>query len=148
MLLIALSGGTPAERVAVADRLVEAGKGHLVAFAQAEPKSERGPTRARNLREALDGLEDGEPPLGGVVVTHCLAELEAEEIRRRGGAVWHLYGQPSGYVVIRHGDPIVIDCEAGFRHIRSPLEALSELMLGKLAEAPLAGAALDELADG
>lgn len=150
MLLIALSGGTVAERVAIADRLVESGKGQLVAFAQATPKSEYGATRARILADALEGMEDAPNALGGVVVVHCLAEEEAELVRSRGGAVWHVYGMPSGLVVIRHGDPIVTDGMAGFRHVREPLEALSELLLARLSAggAPLALAALSSLADG
>lgn len=148
MLLIALSGGNAAERTAIADRLVGSGKGQLVAFAQTTPKSEFGPTRARILREALEGLEDGPAQLSGVVVAHCLAEEEAELVRNRGGVVWHVYGTPSGLVVIRHGDPIVTDGLAGFRHVREPLEALSELMLARLAagSSPLALAALASLA--
>ncbi|WP_287383227.1 hypothetical protein [Ralstonia sp.] len=150
MLLIALSGGTAAERVAIADRLVESGKGQLVAFAQATPKSDAGPSRARILRDALAGMEEAPAALGGVVVVHCLAEEEAELVRAQGGAVWHVYGQPSGLVVIRHGDPIVTDGLAGFRHVREPLEALSELLLSRLSAggAPLALAALSSLANG
>lgn len=150
MLLIALSGGTAAERVAIADRLVESGKGQLVAFAQATPKSDCGPNRARILRDALVGMDDAPPALGGVVVVHCLAEEEAELVRNRGGVVWHVYGTPSGLVVIRHGDPIVTDGQAGFRHVREPLEALSELLLSRLSAggAPLALAALSSLANG
>lgn len=148
MLLIALSGGDAAERLAIADRLVESGKGQLVAFAQATPKAEHGVTRARILREALEGLDSAPAALGGVVVTHCLSEEEAEEVRARGGVVWHVYGRPSGLVVIRHGDPIVTDGQAGFRHVREPLEALSELLIARLASgaAPLAMAALSGLA--
>lgn len=148
MLLIALSGGNAAERTAIADRLVGSGKGQLVAFAQTTPKSEFGATRARILREALEGLDAGPAELSGVIVAHCLAEEEAEEVRRRGGVVWHVYGTPSGLVVIRHGDPIVTDGQAGFRHVLEPLEALSELMLARLAagNSPLTLAALASLA--
>lgn len=150
MLLIALSGGTAAERVAIADRLVESGKGQLVAFAQATPKSDFGPARARILRDALEGMEEAPAALGGVVVVHCLTEEEAELVRNRGGVVWHVYGTPSGLVVIRHGDPIVTDGQAGFRHVREPLEALSELLLSRLSTggSPLALAALSSLANG
>ena len=150
MLLIPLSGGTAAERAAIADRLVESGKGQLVAFAQVTPKSDAGPSRARILRDALAGMDGAPAALGGVVVVHCLAEEEAELVRAQGGAVWHVYGQPSGLVVIRHGDPIVTDGLAGFRHVREPLEALSELLLSRLSEggAPMALAALSSLANG
>lgn len=150
MLLIALSGGTSAERVAIADRLIESGKGQLVAFAQATPIADFGPRRARILREALEGMEDAPAALGGVVVVHCLTEEEAELVRARGGVVWHVYGTPSRLVVIRHADPIVTDGQAGFRHVREPLEALSELLLSRLSSgsAPLAMAALASLANG
>lgn len=136
MLLIALSGGTAAERLAIADRLVESGKGQLVAFAQETPKSAYGESRARILREALVGLEpqDSEPAVvGGVVVVHCLTEEEAEQVRKLGGAVWHVYGKPSGLVVNRIGDLMVTDASVGFRHVREPMEALSEALLERLA---------------
>ena len=148
MLLIALSGGSAAEREAIADRLIDSGKGQLVAFAQATPKSAYGAGRARILQDALAGMDDAPPALGGVVVVHCLAEEEAEVVRSRGGVVWHVYGAPSGLVVIRHGDPIVTDGLSGFRHVREPLEALSEHLISRLASGsvPLALAALSSLA--
>lgn len=148
MLLIALSGGNAAERTAIADRLVGSGKGQLVVFAQTTPQSAFGATRARILREALEGWDDAAAPISGIVVAHCLSEEEATEVRRRGGVVWHVYGKPSGLVVIRHGDPIVTDGLAGFRHVREPFEALSELMLARLSSgsSPLALAALASLA--
>lgn len=152
MLLIALSGGTPAERLTIADCLVESGKGHLVAFAQDTPKSVYGASRARILREALAGLEpqnDQPAIVGGVVVVHCLAEEEAEQIRKLGGVVWHVYGKPSGLVVNRIGDLMVTDATIGFRHVREPMEALSELLLQRLAspEATLTRASLERLTD-
>jgi hypothetical protein len=151
LLLIALSGGTAAERLAIADRLVESWKGQLVAFAQDTPKSAYGESRARILREALVGLEPhNEKPaiVGGVVVVHCLTEEEAEHVRKLGGALWHVYGKPSGLVVNRVGDLMVTDATVGFRHVREPMEALSELLLERLAGpgAALARAALGRLA--
>lgn len=152
MLLIALSGGTPAERLTIADRLVESGKGQLVAFAQDTPKSIYGESRARILRGALVGLEDHDDKpavVGGVVVVHCLAEEEAEQIRKLGGVVWHVYGKPSGLVVNRQGDLMVTDGTAGFRHVREPMEALSEALLKRLASPAgvMTRATLERLAD-
>lgn len=152
MLLIALSGGTPAERLAIADRLVESGKGQLVAFAQDTPKAPYGESRARILREALVGLEpQGDKPAvaGGVVVVHCLSEEEAEQVRKLGGVVWHVYGKPSGLVVNRMGDLMVTDGSASFRHVLEPMEALSEVLLARLASpaAVMTRATLKRLAD-
>lgn len=129
-MLIALSGGSPVEREAIAARLVDSGKAGLQAFSSPEPKSSYPAQRLRILREALRGgaLRSRAK---GVVVSHCLTEEEACLVRELGGAVWHLYSRPSALVVIRNGDRIVVDDEDGFGHVRAPLEALSELLLAR-----------------
>lgn len=152
MLLIALSGGTPSERVDIADRLVTSGKGQFAAYAQATPSADYGLRRLEVLRNFLGGADepsDVPPPVEGMVITHCLTEQEAQEVRARGGVIWHLYSRPSGSVSIRLGDVMVTDGQAGFRHVREPLEALSELILVRLsglANNPTVRAALKELA--
>lgn len=80
------------------------------------------------------------------MIAHCLTEQEAQEVRDRGGVVWHLYSRPSGSVSIRLGDVMVTDGQAGFRHVREPLEALSELILSRLAGSPSVRATLKALA--
>lgn len=131
-MLIALSGGSPAEREAIADRLVSSGKGQFVAYAQAEPKASYDCSRARILREALPRLSRGSRrQQAGLVIVHCLTEKEAVVVRASGGVIWHLYSRPSALVVIRNGDVMVADVEHGYRHIFAPLEALSEVMLSR-----------------
>ena len=149
LLLIALSGGTPKERVEIADRLVTSGKGQFASYAQATPSADYALRRVEVLRSFLNGPAEssGEPsPVEGLVIAHCLTEQEAQEIRVRGGAVWHLYSRPSGSVSICLGDVMVTDGQAGFRHVREPLEALSELILSRLANNPSVRATLKGLA--
>lgn len=133
MLLIALSGGSPEERVAIADRLVASGKGCLAAFAQMTPSANCGESRARLLRDVLGGT--GAIP-GGLIIVHCLTQEEAQVVRQAKGAQWHVYGKPSSFVPIMRGDTIVTDGENGFQHVRDPMEALSELMQREAAKRP------------
>jgi len=149
LLLIALSGGTPSERVDIADRLVSSGKGQFASYAQATPSADYGLRRLDVLRAFLGNAEgpiEAPSPVEGLVVAHCLTEQEAQEVRARGGVIWHLYSRPSGSVSIRQGDVMVTDGQAGFRHVREPLEALSELILSRLSKNPSVRAALKGLA--
>lgn len=132
MLLIALSGGLPAERLTIADHLVASGKARLAAYAQTTPRADFGVSRARILGEALTSLEGRRSLAGGLVVVHCLSAEEAQLVREQGGVLWHVHGSVhSGSVPIRHGDVMVTDGEAGYAHVRAPLEALSELLLAQ-----------------
>lgn len=133
MLLIALSGGSPEERVAIADRLVASGKGHLAAFAQMTPSVNCGPRRAALLRDVLGGTGAIH---GGLIIVHCVTQEEAQVVRQAKGAQWHVYGKPSSFVPILRGDTIVTNAENGFEHVRDPLEALSELMQREAANKP------------
>ena len=149
MLLIALSGGTEAERIAIANRLVESGKESLAAFAVTTPGINRPLRRSMILRDALDTALDkrAKNPAGGLVIVHCLTEEEASVVRAHGGAIWHVYGTPSDHVVHRRGDLSVTARGDSFRHVLAPLDALSELVLPRLREiAPLCAAAVDALA--
>lgn len=151
MLLIALSGGLPNERAEIAGRLVGSGKGRLAAFAQPAPSAKFAMRRLAYLRAFLDGPDaasDEPSAVEGVVVMHCLTEEEAQEIRQRGGFVWHLYSRPSAVVRICRGDLMVADGQAGFGHVREPMEALSEAMLGYLARSGSVRAALGDLSNG
>lgn len=149
MLLIALSGGTDAERIAIADRLIESGKESLVGFAVTSPGVNRPLRRSMILRDALDTAQDKKTknPAGGLVIVHCLTEEEAVVVRAQGGVIWHVYGTPSDQVVIRRGDFHVTAKADSFRHVLAPLDALSELVLPRLRDiAPLCAAAVDALA--
>jgi hypothetical protein len=150
LLLIALSGGTDAERIAIADRLIESGKESLAAFAVTSPGVNRPLRRSMILRDALDTAQDKKTknPAGGLVIVHCLTEEEAAVVRAQGGAIWHVYGTPSDRVVNRQGDLNVTAKGDSFRHVLAPLDALSELVLPRLRDiAPLCAAVIDALAD-
>ncbi|MSU98447.1 hypothetical protein EB795_31785 [Pseudomonas mandelii] len=147
--MIALSGGTDAERIAIADQLIASGKESLAAFAVTSPGVNRPLRRSMILRDALDTAQDTKVknPAGGLVIVHCLTEEEAVVVRAQGGAIWHVYGAPSDQVVIRQGDFQVTAKADSFRHVLAPLDALSELVLPRLREiAPLCAAAVDALA--
>lgn len=132
MLLIALSGGLPAERSAISDRLVASGKARLAAYAMTTPRADFGVSRARILGEALSSLEGRRSLAGGLVVVHCLSAEEAQLVRDQGGVLWHVHGSVhSGSVPIRRCDVMVTDGEAGYAHVQAPLEALSELLLAQ-----------------
>lgn len=128
LLLIALVGGSRNEREAFSQSLIGSGKARLVEFAQPHPDAAYPYRRLNILHAALDDKAIRRRG-AGVVVTHCLTEQEAALVRELGGVVWHLYKRPSSLVVIRSGDAIVTNDEHGWAHVRSPLEALSELML-------------------
>lgn len=151
MILIALAGGTATERTEIADRLVTSGKGRLVALSQPTPGTDFNLRRAENLRYWLDAPDAQDAPpssVEGVVVTHCLTEQEAAEVRKRGGVVWCCYSKPSSYVLIRNGDLMIAEGGAAPLHVLEPLEALSELLLARLPspKAPLTHAAIAGLA--
>lgn len=134
-MLIALSGGSPAQRERIAARLIESGKARLQAYVQHEPKASHPYRRAHVLRAALEqGGHRGRQH--GLVVVHCLTEQEAVLVREQGGVLWHLYSRPSARVVIRAGDCMVVDDDEGEDHIRAPLEALSELLLANERSRP------------
>ncbi|NNB08743.1 hypothetical protein HBN83_22860 [Pseudomonas fragi] len=149
MLLIALSGGTDAQRIAIADRLVGSGKESLAAFALNTPAINRPLRRSMILRDVLDTVQDKttKNPARGLVIVHCLTEEEAQVVRAQGGVIWHVYGAPSDQVVHRQGDFNVTAQGDSFRHVLSPLDALSELVVPRLRDiAPLCAAAVDALA--
>lgn len=130
MMIIGLAGGKPCDRQEIATRLEQFGRSlkalqHSTAYRPAQ--------RVRDLSASLaDAFRNRS--LAGLVITDVLAEEEAEEIRRRGGVVWHVMGKPSDSVVIRFGDPLVTHMQGGCRHFLDPMEALSEELL-KAAQA-------------
>lgn len=150
MLLIALSGGTDEQRVTIADALVASGKESLAAFAMTSPSYRAPLGRSRILRAALERAVShaAESPAGGLLIVHCLTEEEAAEVRAHGGVIWHVYNGVSRLVEIRQGDTIITTKSESFRHVLTPLDALSELVVPRLREiAPLCAAAIDALAD-
>lgn len=150
MFLIALAGGFATERASISELLVASGKGQMQAFIQMTPSTDFAQRRVQILREALDRPTDETAAYSnaGLIITHCLTEEEAQEVRLRGGAIWHMYSRPSASVVIRRGDSIVAEEGGEPRHVLEPLEALSELMLARLSSpgAKQARALIAELA--
>ncbi|WP_122423294.1 hypothetical protein [Pseudomonas viridiflava] len=134
MILIALSGGSPAERRKLAELLVAESKGSIVSHAQEDT---RGMLDARRVA-MVDQVLGGWSRRIGLVLTHCLVEGEAERVRAKGGKVWHLYSTPSQYVPMRRGDAVVSLDDGVPAHVMTPLEAYSELVLAHRAAA-LAG---------
>ena len=43
--------------------------------------------------------------LGGIVACNVMTQEEAQEIRRRGGVIWHVMGTPSESVPMERDDP-------------------------------------------
>lgn len=134
MLLIALASGSSLQRMNIADALVGSGKSSLAAYSQTTPGSIYPERRAQVLRQALTTLEAAsvrtspKPRHGGLIITHCLTEAEAQEVRARGGVIWHLYGPVTGTVINNPGDVMVSTRTDDVPdHVFTPLEALSEL---------------------
>lgn len=130
MFLIALAGGVATERAAIAAQLTES---RIQAFDLATPSTDFAHRRVELLRQVLDAPHAAPHVADGLVITHCLTEEEAQEVRQRGGVVWHLYSRPSASVLIRLGDRMVAIERAEPPHVLEPLEALSELMIARLA---------------
>lgn len=125
MMIIGLAGGKPCDRQEIATRLEQFGRRfkalkHSAAYRPAQ--------RARDLSAALADAARNRS-LAGLVITDVLAEEEAEDIRRRGGLIWHVMGKPSDSVVIRREDALVTHMQGGCRHFLDPMEALSEELL-------------------
>lgn len=140
--MIALSGGSTAERERIAEGLIGCGKVRLAAYSMYPPaptavgdgKRPRlvinGVERGRQLAMTLDSLEDDLPMGDGLVLPHCLGAEEAQLVREQGGEVWHVYGaRLSELVPIRREDRMITAGSPSPRHVLEPLEALSEYML-------------------
>lgn len=125
MIIIGLAGGKPCDRQEIATRLEQFGR-RLKAL-----KTSTAYRPERRLRDLVTALADASAnrSLAGLVCTDVLAETEAEEIRRRGGVIWHVMGSPSESVVIRREDALVTHMQGGCRHFLDPMEALSEVLL-------------------
>jgi hypothetical protein len=138
-MLIALSGGTAAERKELAESLRADSRGGLVLHEQERPgmpsaTNRCSPATVSTLRAGLLAeILSGRSPRNALILVHCLAEQEADLVRAQGGSVWHLYGEPSRHVVIRKGDPIVSRLRGVPGHVVEPLEAYSQMVLAKRA---------------
>lgn len=126
MILIGLAGGKPGARKEVAERLERFGGQRLRLLAGAESRHEG--ARVKYLTEALKGAE-GNRALGGLVAYDVATQAEAEEIRRRGGVIWHVMGAPSESVVMERDDPKVTAMQGGCRHFLDAMDAFAEHLL-------------------
>lgn len=123
MILIGLTGGKPDSRKEIAERLERFGGSRLQAFAGSEAKD-----NTRRLHDLVLVLGDAgrNRALGGLVIYNVASKEEADEIRRRGGVIWHVMGLPSESVPMERDDPKVTHMQGGCRHFRDALDALSE----------------------
>ncbi len=129
MVIIGLSGSSSARREAVAAKVAEAKLARLVTYALNNPSSGTrvGERRAERVREMLQDVMPGQ--LDGFVFSHVQTLEEANELRERGGVMWHVEGCPSCDVPIRRDDLLVTDKDGGRRHFLDPVEALSETLI-------------------
>lgn len=125
MILIGLTGGKPESRKEIAERLERFGGSRLKTWAGTDVR------RASRVRDLVIALNDAatNKALGGLVVFNVMTLDEAQEIRRRGGVIWHVMGTPSESVPIVHGDPLVTHMQGGCRHYLDALDAFSEHLL-------------------
>jgi hypothetical protein len=126
MIIIGLVGGKACDRAEIGKRLEQFGRHQLQVVPSAESRAPG--VRLKALAAALEKAS-GNRELGGLVVTDVVTLPEADEIRRRGGVIWHVMGTPSDLVPIRRDDALVTQMQGGCRHFLDPLEALSELLL-------------------
>ncbi|NKF30435.1 hypothetical protein HER21_28615 [Pseudomonas sp. BGM005] len=125
MILIGLAGGKPEQRKEIAERLERFGGQRLKAWAGTDVR--RG-ARVRDLMIALNDAGSNKA-LGGFVAYNVMTPEEADEIRRRGGAVWHVMGAPSESVPMERDDPKVTHMQGGCRHFLDAMDAFAEHLL-------------------
>jgi len=128
MILIGLAGGKADARAEVAKRLEQFGGRHLLPLPGLDPKNRHPATRVRYLQEALNGAEKNRA-LGGLIAHDVTTQAEADEIRRRGGVIWHVMGPPSESVVMERDDPKVTAMQGGCRHFLDAMDAFAEHLL-------------------
>ena len=131
MIFIGLTGGKPESRKEIAERLERFGGSRLQAWAGSDSKDNL--RRVRDLTVVLNDA-DRNKSLGGLVVYNVSSKEEADDIRRRGGVIWHVMGLPSESVPMERDDPKVTHMQGGCRHFSDALDALSEHLF-KLAAA-------------
>lgn len=130
MILIGLAGGKPEQRQEVAERLERFGESRLKTLPGTDVR------RAARVNHLIIALNDAasNKALGGLIYQNVMTPAEAEEIRRRGGVIWHVMGAPSESVPIEWGDPLVTHMQGGCRHFLDPIDALKDHLLS-IAEA-------------
>ncbi|MFG0501069.1 hypothetical protein ACF8GD_00180 [Pseudomonas putida] len=126
MILIGLAGGKADAREEIAKRLERFGGQRLQILPGVD--SRHPGARVRYLVEALKGAESNRA-LGGLVAHNVTTQEEAEEIRRRGGVIWHVMGPPSESVVMERDDPKVTAMQGGCRHFLDAMDAFAEHLL-------------------
>lgn len=131
MIIIGLAGGKPCNREEIAVRLERFGGQRMKSWAGSDSKNTA--VRARDLSLALNDARRNKA-LGGVIVTHVMTKAEADDIRQRGGEVWHVMGPVSESVPIEQYDPKVTHMHGGCRHFQDSMEAFSEHLM-KIAAA-------------
>ena len=122
MILIGLTGGKPEQRKEIAERLERFGESRLKTWAGTDAR------RAARLRDLVIALNDAKAnkALGGIVACNVMTQEEAQEIRRRGGVIWHVMGTPSESVPMERDDPKVTHMQGGCRHFLDVLDAFYE----------------------
>lgn len=125
MILIGLVGGKPEQRMEIASRIERHGDSRMKTWAGTDAR------RNGRLRDLLIALGDASSnkALGGVVVCNVMTLDEAQEIRRRGGAIWHVMGVPSESVPMERDDPKVTHMQGGCRHFLDAMDAFYEHLL-------------------
>lgn len=125
MILIGLVGGKPEQRMEIASRIERHGDSRMKTWAGTDAR------RSGRLRDLLIALGDASSnkALGGVVVCNVMTLDEAQEIRRRGGAIWHVMGVPSESVPMERDDPKVTHMQGGCRHFLDAMDAFYEHLL-------------------
>lgn len=126
MILIGLTGGKPEQRKEIAERLERFGGSRLKTWAGADVRHTA--TRVRDLAITLNDVKSNKA-LGGIVAFNVMTLDEAQEIRRRGGVIWHVMGAPSESVPMERDDPKVTHMQGGCRHFLDALDAFSEHLL-------------------
>ena len=122
MILIGLTGGKPEQRKEIAERLERFGESRLKTWVGTDAR------RTARLRDLVIALNDAKAnkALGGIVACNVMTQEEAQEIRRRGGVIWHVMGTPSESVPMERDDPKVTHMQGGCRHFLDVLDAFYE----------------------
>lgn len=126
MMIIGLAGGKGCDREEIAKRLERFGNQRLKAWAGSSSRHEA--VRDRELSLTLSDAQRNKA-LGGLVVTHVMTKAEADQIRQRGGVIWHVMGPVSETVPMERFDPKVTHFQGGCRHFLDAIDALSDHLM-------------------
>jgi hypothetical protein len=126
MIIIGLTGGKPDNRKEIAERLEKFGGHRLKTWAGSESLKEA--PRARDLSLVLNDAGRNKS-LGGIVIYNVMTKAEADDIRRRGGVIWHVMGKPSESIPMELADPKVTHMHGGCRHFLDSMHAFSDHLM-------------------